>query len=65
MSNGSLQGAFVQGILEGVEFTMNSDGNFIQQQIAEIAKEDYDRKRLTEQRKLELFQKFVSEIRAL
>lgn len=57
-------GAFVKGIMEGVEFTMTPDGNFIQQQIADIAKKEYDRKRLTEQRKMELFSQFIAEIRA-
>jgi hypothetical protein len=66
--SGQLQdgaGCFVQGILEGVEFTMNPQGAFIQQSIAEIAKEDYDKKRLTEERKMVLFSQFISEIKDL
>lgn len=60
LGNGS--GAFVQGILEGVEFTMNERGNFIQQEITEIIVEDYNKKRLTEERKVQLFNKFIQEI---
>jgi hypothetical protein len=59
-----LAGCFVQGIMEGVEFTMSSSGEFIQHEIAALAKADYDKKRLTEARKMELFNKFISEIRA-
>ena len=58
-------GCFVKGILEGVSFTMNDRGLYIQQNIAEIAKQDYDKKRLTEERKLQLFNLFVSEIKSL
>lgn len=56
-------GCFVQGIMEGVSFTMNAHGEFIAQNIIELAKQDYDKKRLTEERKLQLFNLFVSEIR--
>lgn len=62
-TDGSMQGAFVQGIMEGVEFTMNKQGEFIAQNIIEIAKQDYDKKRLTEERKLQLFNLFISEIK--
>lgn len=64
-STGSMQGAFVHGILEGVEFAMDDKGFFVQKQIEQIVKEDYDKKRLTEERKFELFQKFISEIKSL
>jgi hypothetical protein len=64
-TDGNMQSCFVQGILEGVSFTMNEQGNFIQQNIAEIAKQDYDKKRLSEERKLQLFNKFISEIRGI
>jgi hypothetical protein len=60
-----LAGCFVQGIMEGVEFTMSSSGEFIQHEIAALAKADYDKKRLTEARKMELFNKFISEIRSV
>jgi hypothetical protein len=61
LSDGS--GCFVQGIMEGVEFYIDEKGKFIQQDIVELAKIDYDKKQLTENRKLQLFQKFVTEIR--
>lgn len=59
-----MAGCFVQGILEGVSFSMNEKGMLIQQDIVELAKIDYDKKRLTETRKLELFNKFITEIKA-
>jgi hypothetical protein len=62
--DGSMAGCFVQGIMEGVSFTMTPEGNFVEQDIVALAKADYDKKRLTESRKLELFNKFISEIRA-
>lgn len=55
-------GCFVQGIMEGVEFFMTSDGKFIQEEIAIQAKQDYDHKRLTEARKVQLFQDFIRQI---
>jgi hypothetical protein len=62
--DGSMAGCFVQGIMEGVSFTVTPEGNFVEQDIVALAKADYDKKRLTESRKLELFNKFISEIRA-
>jgi hypothetical protein len=59
-----LAGCFVKGIMEGVEFTMNSSGTFIAQNIVEIAKNAYDKKQLTNEVKLELFKRFISEIKA-
>jgi hypothetical protein len=61
--DGSMAGCFIQGILEGVSFAMNDKGILIQQDIEELAKIDYDKKRLTEARKLELFNKFILEIK--
>lgn len=61
MANGA--GCFVQGIMEGVSFSMTPEGTFIEEKIVEMAKADYDKKRLTEQRKLELFNTFIKEIR--
>lgn len=63
--DGSLASCFVNGVLEGVEFTMNDKGILVQQEITEIIKEDYNKKRLNEERKLELFNKFIQEIRAV
>lgn len=59
-----LAGCFVRGIMEGVEFTLNSDGAFIAENIVETAKKAYDKKQLTNEVKLELFKRFISEIRA-
>ena len=63
LGNGS--GAFVQGILEGVSFSMNEQGFFIQQEITEVIEEDYNKKRLTEERKVQLFNQFIKEISRL
>ena len=63
--SGTLQdgsSCFVKGVMEGVEFTINESGAIIQQNITEIIKKDYDKKRLTEARKVELFQQFIKEI---
>lgn len=57
-------GAFVKGILEGVSFTMTPQGNFIAETIVEEAKKAYDKKRLTNEVKAELFRRFISEIKA-
>ena len=62
--DGSMAGCFVQGVMEGVSFSMTAEGTFIEQDIVALAKADYDKKRLTEARKLELFNKFISEIRS-
>jgi len=58
-------GCFVQGIMEGVEFFMNDAGNFVQQNIVELAKIDYNKKKLTSERKVELFKQFLNEIRGI
>lgn len=63
-SDDGLAGCFVRGIMEGVEFTINSDGAFIAQNIVEAAKIAYDKKKLTNEVKLELFKRFISEIKA-
>lgn len=59
-----LAGCFVRGIMEGVEFTMGSNGAFIAQNIVELAKVAYDKKQLTNEVKFELFKRFISEIKA-
>lgn len=61
MGNGA--GCFVQGIMEGVEFSITPDGKIIQEEIAVIAKRDYDKKVLTEARKVQLFQEFLTRIK--
>jgi hypothetical protein len=62
-TNNGLASCFVQGILEGVEFTMNDKGVLVQQEITKVVHEDYNKKRLTEERKLQLFNKFIQEIK--
>jgi hypothetical protein len=57
-------GAFVKGILEGVSFTMTEQGNFIAENIVEEAKKAYDKKKLTNEFKADLFRRFISEIKA-
>lgn len=65
MKEGSTAGCFVQGIMEGVEFTRTPEGLWIQHDIAELAKQDYDKKRLTEARKVELFEQFITKIKLI
>jgi len=60
-----LAGCFVKGIMEGVEFTMSSEGAFVAHNIVVAAKQAYDKKQLTSEAKLILFQRFISEIKAL
>lgn len=55
----TLAGCFVKGVMEGVEFIQTSDGRWLEQDIAEIAKQEYDKKQLTETRKFELFEQFI------
>jgi len=65
VSDPSGPGCFVNGIMEGYEYELDSTGKIIQQNIAETAKKDYDKKRLTEARKLELFNSFISQVSKL
>lgn len=60
--DGSLAGCFVNGIMEGVEFIQTPDGKWLEQDIAAIAKADYDKKQLTEARKVELFTQFINKL---
>jgi len=60
--DGSLAGCFINGIMEGIEFIQTPEGNWLEQDIAAIAKAEYDKKQLSEARKLELFNKFITEI---
>lgn len=62
---GGTAGCFVQGIMEGVEYVRTPEGRIVEKDLAEIAKQDYDKKRLTEERKLQLFNKFLNEIRKM
>lgn len=60
--DGSLAGCFVNGIMEGVEFFQNEAGIWLEREIAEEAKQDYDKKQLNESRKIELFEKFIKNL---
>jgi hypothetical protein len=60
--DGSLAGCFVNGIMEGVEFIQTEDGRWLEQDLAAIAKADYDKKQLTEARKVELFTQFINKL---
>ena len=53
--------AFVNGIMEGVEYFMSADGRLVEQTIEDINKAT-KAKKLNEQKKLELFAKFILEI---
>ena len=53
--------AFVQGIMEGKEWVYDSNKKvWIAESIKNIIEKDVQRKKLTEERKLEHFQKFLS-----
>jgi len=65
VSDPSGPGCFVNGIMEGVEFLKTADGRIVEQTISEIAKHEYDKKRLDEAKKLELFNNFMSIVRKL
>lgn len=58
--DGSMAGCFVQGVMEGVEFFQTADGRWLEQTIAEEAKQAYDKKELTANKKIELFEKFMA-----
>lgn len=62
---GTLAGCFVNGIMEGIEFIQTADGKWLEQDIATIAKAEYDRKALTEERKFQLFNEFVNRLKAI
>ena len=59
----SAPGAFVKGIMEGMEYDLDSRGNAIIEDLAIKAKKDYDRKVLTEARKIELFKQLLEAIK--
>lgn len=63
--DGSLQGAFVNGVMEGVEFIKTDDGRWLEQQIAEVAKAEYDKKQLNDTKKYELFEAFMKKLQAV
>ena len=58
-------GCSVNGIMEGFEYDLDATGNAIVEDIATIARKEYDMKRLTEARKVELFQEMLTKISQL
>jgi len=58
--DGSMAGCFVNGVMEGVEFIQTPDGRWLEQEIAEMAKAEYDKKTLNEAKALELFSAFMT-----
>lgn len=58
-------GCFVNGIMEGVEIVKTDDGRIIEKTFAEIAKKEYDKKRLTEEVKKKLFKDFLNMVSKL
>lgn len=65
VSDPSAPGAQVNGIMEGFEYDLDSRGNAIVEDIATIARREYDLKRLTEERKVVLFQQMLKRISQL
>ena len=63
VSDPSGPGCVVNGIMEGNEYNFDSSGKVIIEDIAALAKRDYDRKELTEQRKIELFKQLLNAIK--
>lgn len=55
-------GCFVQGIMEGVEFALTESGFQIVQETKEELVESYNKKQLDENKKIEVFAKFMSRI---
>lgn len=62
VSDPSGAGCFVGGLMEGYEYNLDSRGNAIIEEITTIAKKEYDMKRLTENRKIELFKRMLYEV---
>lgn len=65
VSDPSGVGCQVNGIMEGFEYDLDATGNAIVEDIATIARKEYDLKRLTEARKVELFQQMLTRISQL
>jgi hypothetical protein len=60
--DGAMAGCFVNGIMEGIEFIQTPDGGWLEQEIAKVAKQEYDKKQLSEERMVELFEQFIRTI---
>ena len=56
-------GCTVNAIMEGFEYILDERGQVVVEEIAKQAKQDYDRKVLTEARKVELFQQLLRSVK--
>lgn len=63
--DGGMAGCFVNGVMEGVEFIKTDDGRWLEQQIAEVAKAEYDKKQLNDAKKYELFEAFMKKLQSV
>ena len=63
VSDPSGPGCVINGIMEGREYDFDSSGKVIIEDLAKQAKQEYDRKVLTEQRKVQLFQQLLEAIK--
>ena len=64
-SDPSGAGCFINGIMEGFAYDLDATGNVIVEDIATIARKEYDRKQLTEARKVQLFQLLMNKVSQL
>lgn len=62
VSDPSGPGCAVNSIMEGYEYVLDAKGQVVVEEIAKLAKKDYDRKVLTEARKVELFQQLLKAV---
>ena len=63
MQNGA--GCFIKGIMEGIEYDLDSYGQVIVKDFKEDLIESYNKKILTEERKLQLFAEFIEKIKSM
>lgn len=63
LQNGS--GCFIRGVMEGKEFDLDQFGAIILDEFKENLIESYNKKVLTEERKLKLFSEFIDKIKAI
>ncbi len=63
VSDPSAPGATVSAIMEGYDYFLDAKGQVVVEEIAKQAKVDYDKKVLTEARKIELFKQLLEEIK--
>ena len=63
VSDPSGVGCIVNSIMEGYEYVLDAKGQVVVEEIAKLAKADYDRKVLTEARKVELFSMLLKAVK--